>query len=515
MVAFDEGTQPEMTGMNRGPDIDGLERFARSIDRQLTEFFVGRRTEIDFIAKRVEDVALMQQQQADWPAEGCTVLITGVPGAGKTALMHRLQQQWSKPKGDSPIGIPLRLSDLQSLDGLSNAIMKQLPGSLTDLGRTILSSITLDVGGVSAGLGVRDSEPSLQRLTRPVVLFIDEIQALPASKVAPEVRMLMELHLGTHGAPVLVVLAGLAHAKDVLASVEISRLDSRSVLPLGPLSLDESAESARRFLNAFRVAGNRGRWPETIARWSDGWPMHVHNGLRSLAKELSANGGDLDRIDPMAVKRQAMAFRTGYYRDRTHGAFELHQGLLARVMEDIRETGNTATEIVGLLTSHGGGSPAGMAPADAFRALMARGLIQRLPIESTTLYACPIPSLTSYCAAGAGNPLHHTVMAGDADATAALLKAGQDPNGRDIRGRTPLHVAAEQSWPNLMEELVRAGADPKALDNRGRTPAEVQRCDPILAPNRPLPTPAAPKPPKPAPKLPRPTPVDDGPDFGM
>ena len=146
-----------------------------------------------------------------------------------------------------------------------------------------------------------------------------------------------------------------------------------------------------------------------------------------------------------------------------------------------------------------------MAPADAFRALLSRGLIQRLPIDARTLYACPVPSLTSYCAAGAGNPLHHTVMAGDGEGTAARLKAGQDPNGRDIRGRTPLHIAAEQYWPNLMDDLLRFGADTEARDNRGRTPFDVQRRDPIIEKHRPLPA-------EPAPGA---VPEQDGPGFGM
>ena len=491
--------------MGQGPDIDGLKDFAGKTDRELTSFFVGREEEIDLIAERARSVAQNKQQGLEDPAADGTALITAIPGAGKTSLMKRLQRQWAIQEGNGPIGIHVDLEDLESRDRMAHSIMNWLPESLFHLGRSILSSIGLAVGGFDTEPDVRCDGASSQDPTRPVVLFIDEIQSLPASRDAPEVRALRNLHLGTHGAPVLAVLAGLAHAKDVLADAGISYPGSRSVLPLGPLSPDEAAEAARRFLDAFRVAGDRRLWPETIANWSDGWPMHVHNGLSALAEELTANGGHLDRISPLAVKQRAAASRINYYRARTDGAFELHQELLARVMEEITELGQSASEVVGFLTTHGGDRPAGMAPADAFRALLSRGLIQRLPIDARTLYACPVLSLTSYCAAGAGNPLHHTVMAGDGEGTAARLKAGQDPNGRDIRGRTPLHIAAEQYWPNLMDDLLRFGADTEARDNRGRTPFDVQRRDPIIEKHRPLPA-------EPAPGA---VPEQDGPGFGI
>lgn len=57
-----------------------------------------------------------------------------------------------------------------------------------------------------------------------------------------------------------------------------------------------------------------------------------------------------------------------------------------------------------------------------------------------------------------------------------LIKAGADPNARDLRGWTPLHyLAASQCIsPNLeaLRYLIQAGADPTIMDNDGRAPLE-------------------------------------------
>ena len=223
--------------MGQGPDIEGLERFSRTVDRELTNFFVGRENEIRLISNRTMDVAQKLKEQSRRPASGLTVLITGVPGAGKTALMDWLLDQWSGTKGDSPLGLSLDLEDLQCRDRLAHTISEQLPNTASEIGRSILASIRIDVGVAGAGLGVKEHSFSIRRLSRPVVLFIDEIQNLPSSKNAAEVRVLRTLHSGRHGAPIVPVLAGLAHAKDVLFDAGIFtfgftfRLAARSAQP--------------------------------------------------------------------------------------------------------------------------------------------------------------------------------------------------------------------------------------------------------------------------------------------
>lgn len=69
------------------------------------------------------------------------------------------------------------------------------------------------------------------------------------------------------------------------------------------------------------------------------------------------------------------------------------------------------------------------------------------------------------------HPIHIAVRSLTVDDVGTLVDMGFDVNGLDMRGRTPLLLAAEESRPLMIEALVkRCGADVTIADVRGQTP---------------------------------------------
>ena len=447
--------------MVRGPDIKGLARFSRETDRYLTDFFSGRREEIEFIRDRVDQVAHRHARRQPNPAAGTTILITGVQGAGKTSLIEKIEADWPGPWLSKPLVVSLSSTDTSSYRDLADAFARKLPTDLIDHFRNLVSSISSGI--FSIGLASPEPPPAIPETQRPVLVCIDEIQAVSKNEESEEARMLRALHQGTHGYPLIPIFAGLAHSQNVLASIGLSRIHPRSILRLGALTAGETAEAVGKFVTKRRVAGDPAGWAERIYNWSDGWPMHVTNSLQALAGELAVHVGDLGNVDIAAVKRHSASLRAEYYEQRTSGMLARCPYLLARVMGKIPDDGLDEYGVIELIEDLAELSdrrrnrlPDGVDPSEFFGLMVSQGLLQKQGLFNE--FHIPIPSLRSWCAARTGNALHLAAMTGDSDLAAKRLAAGTDANARDLSGRTPLEIAEKEGWPDIANMLVEAGA---------------------------------------------------------
>ena len=64
--------------------------------------------------------------------------------------------------------------------------------------------------------------------------------------------------------------------------------------------------------------------------------------------------------------------------------------------------------------------------------------------------------------------LHKASLKGNADIVSYLLRCKAKPNARDADLCTPLHYAAENRFPVVVEKLLIYGADIEAVDKEGQ-----------------------------------------------
>ena len=407
----------------RKPDLEALRDFAARGDRDDTPFFAGRSEQI----AAIDDLcarALARAKDGD-ALKGATQLFQGAPGAGKTALLSEMRRRWAGRAGrrgyTCPIPVRIRFHELADEAIVTGRIAEAVdPTAERDYRRTSIRSISGQAGipGMGSGrgtyrTGVAPPVPSFHELSRrfpqhswsrPVCLMVDEIQNADRSALA----VLDTMHEAELGLPIVPVLAGLGNSYDVLSvDVGLSRFEIDSVHSLGALAPEEARQAVEAMLSECRVdrTGAEKDWPALLSERSDGWPQHLHNGMRALAGELVRVEGKLADIDAAVVLERESKYRQRAYIARISPQMQDARRLVAAVLTALPEEGallNDIDEEIKHQSSvrtgddpddHPRKLPDGMNRKAFFNHLVRRGALQG---DAETRYACPIPSFRRF-----------------------------------------------------------------------------------------------------------------------
>lgn len=303
---------------------DALTRLAESSDRASPAVFAGREQEFALLDSAVRGV---QRDEA-----GHTVVVQGVPGAGKTALLNEYAARLltanvgaARPILPVPLQpgainappvaiaqeIDRQFREFQASDDWGRRASRAA-GAASLVANVLFAALTKkDFSHFRTSAKSPDSLPialedyvafRLDRRESTIVLLVDEAQNLhDTTRVRDHLGV---LHGGIKGrTQVLLACFGLESTADRLRELGLSRLASGHNRSIGVLS-DEDAR--RTVTGALELAladfrfdepsgeGARRRWiaaaAATILAESANFPHHLANGCRALAQVALAEG---------------------------------------------------------------------------------------------------------------------------------------------------------------------------------------------------------------------------------
>ena len=407
---------------------DSLTRLAESSDRAPPTVFAGRDDEIGLLN------AAMRGAQRGEP--GHTVVIQGVPGAGKTALLNEYAARLLTANGKTKkpiIPVPLRPSDLdvppvailQEIDRQFREFeassewggrVNRIVGGASLIGNTLFAAFTKrDFNDFRLSARAPDSLPialddyvafRFDRRDSAIVLLVDEAQNLSDTR---QVRTHLDsLHGGVKGHPQVVLACfGLENTTDRLRELGLSRLSNSHVRSIATLSSAEAEQTVIGTLDD-ALAGfvfddgpfdesRRKRWiseaANTILAESANFPHHLTNGCRALA-EIALDEGIGDGSPVERLRNRCRDHRREYYDARLR-PWRKHTTALALAFGNSSDRWMPVPAIKrALMASDDFGDPVDRRTASTIlKQLCANGYIE----ERTGTCHPALPSLASHC----------------------------------------------------------------------------------------------------------------------
>ncbi len=407
-------------------DAQGLLEFTRKTEGAPPPVFAGRGNVLEDIegasglAWESKDPGPEDPPTMQGGAPKNTRIVQGAPGAGKSSILAELVKRSAKGHdvpGQTRV-VTFESSEIvenlpQVLHTIAAAACLERPRWREILRKAVVSlnaglpSVSLDIGrltDVPAPQSLSDlaGHYPRERWEVPVIVAVDEAQALPGSTTQPHALFLRGIHNAVRGLPLSLVLAGLGNTRDAAHEMDLTR--GTTIHEIGGLDAEDSVGLMLGFCRHFGMdpTGHEARL-EALAAPCEGWPRHLHFATRALADEAERCEGDLARVGWARVETEAAESRIRYYQHQQSAAMKKADGLTAAVLGRLKD-GTKLSGALALIEDNvtdiaGHRLPKGMDAEDFYMHLIHRGALQER-VDGTV--HSPIPSFRTYLVRAGG-----------------------------------------------------------------------------------------------------------------
>ena len=399
-----------------------LQRFVNMREKSPPPVFVGRKS----VLSDVLTIAA-QTRQERFGIPGCTTVIQGAPGAGKSSVLSEIDRlslsanarvvkitsdflQKHTPKALQRIAFAAAAEPVKWQEAIQQFGTKwgQRVGRIELMGFSAnLASVFTDEPPSSL-ITLEERLPSDQ-WGSTVILAIDEAQRFTGGYDTPHANVLQTIHDAENvQLPLTLVLAGLGDTQSVIRSMGLTH--GISPYSLGCFSVEELHELTEGWSDHFHIKiGSCRSQIDALMAKTDGWPRHVHWAQQALAEALLVKGvdGHADKIEDWnAVQRRSDKLRHGYYDAQYSEVMKYSPQLTAQILQEVGKAERTGkllntSQLRQRIKAYCDTDPLGNFEyppehtANTFiTQLMHCGALTENP--ATGVLTCPIPSFQNY-----------------------------------------------------------------------------------------------------------------------